>query len=966
MRSALGVEILIASVWLSACAGTQPTSKTAPTESATGSQSDVASIPAPPEPVRVLPELHSGALEPVLGEGLSGKVIAHAVNGETETFEVALSGEALSELQSPWVVFEPDGRGPASFFQWNRMADEAPHLWLRRRIPAAASGRLQVELLSSGGAYEPARRYHLDVAVPARAARNKKLNDEYLAALAGYLEGTSLGALLAGRKGDTLAGSYSYTDWSSLMRLTTGYDSVQSALLANETLRASADPAKATVPLSSLTPPRVESHPWQRMLAALPAGKRPTEALAGVTPRDFYFVRASGFSELQAVLDEADRWITQAVRLAREGGRRYDLADRYRGQLGLRKSELLKVFGPKLVKEAALVGSDPFVRQGSDVSLLLRTSDAQALINALNSKLAVDYPSGVSRSSFAHAGVTVTESRTPDGELRQFVAQLPQTTVGPLAIVSNSRGAIVRIIDVASAGTGALSDEPDFRYMLARDASVPADVLAYLGDAFVEAAVAPRQRVLDARRQLAGAELSRVAQAALLFAWLEGREPRDTKELMASPWLDKRALRHTDGSAIEFRVGAAPTSVHGSPAFLEPLIDRPTPERVTPAERDAYASFANSYASQWSDRIDPVALRVQVTRAGEGTRFDCHVRILPLQRSSDYRELEELAGKGQVRMKVPLPGAHVTLAIGKDSELRHELSGQGRSFLGKKFGVDWLGDWVRVGLADEPAVASAVQAAGLAPELPEEHDRDDFDVLATLPLYAAIDVARPGAAAMILALLRKQALEAVPDIDWGPDSEHRGTAIVRVRAQEMELFYALTKRRLFVSPDADLVRTLIDTDATTASEPTAQEPGAQLVAELQSRQPSGVLRALGWLIEHELREQSDEDARQAEVLLRGTPQRDAEARERLAKGYLGFVPATPDGKLFELGPLGVTDPVRGSAYRPVYPDLPVPGSPLEALLSAIGKVRVELGFDDEPGTSNQRSLRSRFTLERRE
>src|SRR5690606_13325718 len=221
------------------------------------------------------------------------------------------------------------------------------------------------------------------------------------------------------------------------------------------------------------------------------------------------------------------------------------------------------------------------------------------------------------------------QSSTPDGELRQFLAALPAVgDSGPVTVVSNSRGAVSRIIEVAQGAKPALAAEPDFRYMLLRDRDVPGDVLAYAGDAFVRRAVSPEQRVMDARRQLGRAELSRLGYGALLFGWLEGREPKDSRELVSQPWFDKAALRHTTGEAISFDIGQAPRSVYGTPGFLEPLIDLPTPTKVTPSERDAYDAFARQYLGQWSDNVDPIALRVQVVREAGKVTLRGHVRIL--------------------------------------------------------------------------------------------------------------------------------------------------------------------------------------------------------------------------------------------------------------------------------------------------------------------------------------------------
>ena len=44
--------------------------------------------------------------------------------------------------------------------------------------------------------------------------------------------------------------------------------------------------------------------------------------------------------------------------------------------------------------------------------------------------------------------------------------------------------------------------------------------------------------------------------------------------------------------------------------------------------------------------------------------------------------------------------------------------------------------------------------------------------------------------------------------------------------------------------------------------------------------------------------------------------------------YLGATPLTGDGGAYSLAAEGVRDPLRGSAYAPIWPPLPVPGSPM--------------------------------------
>ncbi len=78
-----------------------------------------------------------------------------------------------------------------------------------------------------------------------------------------------------------------------------------------------------------------------------------------------------------------------------------------------------------------------------------------------------------------------------------------------------------------------LADEPDLKYMLARDPGTH-QALAFLSDKFIAAVVGPQQKILAARRQEALAELLVPGYAALLHGWLFGHAPTDIKELTAA------------------------------------------------------------------------------------------------------------------------------------------------------------------------------------------------------------------------------------------------------------------------------------------------------------------------------------------------------------------------------------------------------------------------------------------------
>jgi hypothetical protein len=105
-------------------------------------------------------------------------------------------------------------------------------------------------------------------------------------------------------------------------------------------------------------------------------------------------------------------------------------------------------------------------------------------------------------------------------------------------------------------------------------------------------------------------------------------------------------------------------------------------------------------------------------------------------------------------------------------------------------------------------------------------------------------------------------------------------------------------------------------------------------------------------------------------VLRGDPAaaKDPVHARAVFRSVFGVVPLTLEGQDFTLGPDGIGFPPRGSANSPIWPDVPVPGSPLDKVLARLGRFRTAFSFDDEPGSAPGRpfqSLQARATLELR-
>ncbi len=780
------------------------------------------------------------------------------------------------------------------------------------------------------------------------------------------------------------------------METTTGLLSIQEALQHDRPLLLATSKEKRAVSLAKLAPPKSAPHPWDELLGGLSTAP-PPEPLASAVPAEFWYLRASDLSTFFRIADELDAWGTPAANLMDRRLVDLDLSHRYETELGLLRTTLGRLLGPEAIESVALAGSDPYLREGSDLTAVFKVRQGPMFNAALEGMLATHAKAhgGVTKMVVAHGATTIFVTTSADHAVRQHRA-----SAQGLEIVSNSLAAMKRVLDTLGGQHARLADEKDFRYMLARDAGGVAServpgVLAFFGDRFVAEAIGPRQKVLEARRQMAAAELMTPGFAALLYGWLNGRSPASVDELVASKLLRKEELKHADGGAIEWRPGEPARSSWGTPSDLTPLIDLLSPDTVTESERAAYDRFSRTYETYWSRYIDPAALRVRLGGPKPDT-ITADLRVMPLIEGTDYRDILELAG--QARVLAPparSDGARVVVGIGPNAGVRRELSGLASGMLGRHaFKVDFLGDWAMLGVVDRTRLADIAQnLRAPIPQAPEGEPTKHVDEIveaARIPAYAAIEIRSASAAALALAALRKMADETLRGmLSWNDRGSERGTTIFRVGlgAKSAEdgpeppssaLFYALTDKAFLVSLDEAVLRQLV-VDLADGRGPIAEASAgrtptdrSQLVFDLKGRRDAGLYTVLSWLLSDQLVRASPAPRMQAEALLRGAPERAADpaATRALHLAYFGAVPTPPHGGTYSLGPDGIRDPVLGSASSPRWPSLPVTGSIVDKLFSAVGGFRSEIAFDpeghDRPRGRGMQSLHVRTTIELRE
>lgn len=967
----------------------------------------VAKVEEPPEP---LPALRTGERTVGTHAELPATLTAYRAEGDAEYVEVRakVSGDDLSlDWDRLRVELEGAAPGHVAVLGTGTGAEEAIVL-VRRPKSAKPTDALRGSIYAQS--WQGNQRGWVRVPFAASGAPtradDKELPARWLEALSNVLEdswqrrhpwyqfaGGRLRAWFQKQPGgkslagdDFLRTRPARTDLSALMDTTTGVLSMQEALQHDRGLRLARDGGPRKVAIAELRPPPLDAHPFPAMQAALPNPQGGTpEALAAAAPADFWYARFDDIRLMLRLLDEADTWITPVVQILQQNPEDRGLADRYQRQLGLSRSELAKLFGHTVVDEVAIVGSDPYLREGSDVTMIFRLKQPEIFDAELGRQLErykAEVP-GIAVDNPSAAGVQVTRATDPAGIVRQHRAR-----VGDLAFVSNSLNALTRVLAAAQGQAPRLGDEPDLKYMLARDPGAP-QAFAFLSDKFIAAVIGPQQKILAARRQEALAELLTPGYAALLHGWIFGRAPETTAALTAGGMLGADELVHGDKSAIAFTPGQPARSPWGSPDALTPLIDLPAIDKVSEAEQIAYDNFARGYQEYWKQFIDPVAIRLGVRDEAGGSVADVDVRVLPLISATEYSDIEEVVGKSRVKVLAGERGLQAVWAVGQDSRLRREMDQLVRTLTSKgDVGLGWLGDWVLVGVDDRAGLVDLLakfdDKVQLPPEKKEGSEFEDADLwkrLGKFPFYAAAEVKNPTVLVATLAAMKAMVESVAPGtLEWGETARHRDLPIVRIGlnpkaplfprkdiADAFALYYVQTGSSLVASIDLPTLKRLLD-DMLDGRLPASGAPtDPQFVFQTRSGAGAPLWTAILWLLQGQANQATGSALLSAEILLRGAPEATSSAGglARLGMAYFGFTPLNAHGTPeFVLRPEGAADPLQGSIVAPKFPALPIPGSPIERLMQRMTAVRGEVSFDKEPEVAgpNARSLHTRFQI----
>ncbi|MCO6044684.1 DUF1559 domain-containing protein [Aeoliella sp. ICT_H6.2] len=426
---------------------------------------------------------------------------------------------------------------------------------------------------------------------------------------------------------------------------------------------------KPGIDIHSLKGPTIKSHPFAEMLGNTPSR---TSELSNLVPNDFYFVHSRSMSKLLSIVNDYEAWSSELLRQALPHTQRSTLASRTLGQLGMDPASPAMQRLDQTLVEIAVVGSDLYLNDGSDVTLLLRFAPDVEMSGLLEGELAAarNQHEQAETSQGEYAGVAYTRVTTPDRSIHAFSA----TPRPDIVIRSNSLVAFRRVLDQFANSGGdqqatsgeSLGKTSEFRYVrTVFEYGAEEDVFVYFSDPFIRQLMGPSSKITELRRRQCHVHLQMIQYASLLFQTEHGALPTSLEQLVESNCLPEAflagSLQCPDGGQYQWsqEQHRGCCSHHGCAGCMKPGCET-TAEKVTYDERLLYEAFLAEYNEYWRTYFDPIAFRIRHTP--EASRVE--TLILPLLDNSIYTAIADVLGDTPPSAILAPVSERVVLSIG--------------------------------------------------------------------------------------------------------------------------------------------------------------------------------------------------------------------------------------------------------------------------------------------------------------
>lgn len=748
-----------------------------------------------------------------------------------------------------------------------------------------------------------------------------------------------------------------------LMEFYTGRSAVNDSLQFRRGLQSGNSPPQRNTESLEALQPSVGNQEDTRLPAPVTSGQACAgcSAISAYVPADALVLEFATLKDMVHLPRLLDRKLGPLLRVAEATGGSSHLIERYRRQLALELDGFAETAGQFAVKSAAVVLSDPYLREGTDLTLIFQAENAPLLQGVLENHL--------QRARREHPDLRTTQEQiegqnvalhsTPDGRIRRF-----EHGFDDYRVLSNSRSAMARMLRVRQGSLARLSQELDYAAARARRPSGGSKERAwlYFGNGFVENLVGPRSKILESRRMRAKSELMAVDHAALLFGWMERRRPTSLAELLQSGWLERSDLTHFDGAPITWSPATGAHSKWGFAQSLQPIGDLQI-SKVNREEATAYRAFRRRYEATMNGMLDPTMLRFERTADDEDLRTELSVFPIAVggRFNSEFRHVAELVGDGRIDPGHPSSGLSASIAVGDGSPLRELFeSSVGDLFAKREITASFVGDWAKIGLDEGSAVWDLAGDKHLLPTVGgnEQAATGALDkLIPRLPVWVAVHIRSRILLTAALAAVRAKLASTIPnDVKWYEDQTYHGIRLTRVHIQEggsanaaqANAYYAVAGDVLLLSLRRDVLRSRIDevlAGRTPRGVPVSSDP-AQLALDWAPKLRGWLHNTAAGMLDRAAIDAHERACVGLRVLALGhdAPSEAPELRRSSALRLLGYEPEALQGGELRWQNGQCAGGSYGAIVEPVAPDAQNPSLQLHQVLSSISLLRATLGI----------------------
>lgn len=550
-----------------------------------------------------------------------------------------------------------------------------------------------------------------------------------------------------------------------------------------------------------------------------------TDALAAFIPADQHAVFFRDFNSMVAVLEAADRGATPVLQLFEMRASNSGAMDRYRRQLCLEVSEFAKMFGSEVISSVAFTGGDPWLRMGSDISILFEARNANAIQLVIMSRFRSAQVAGAAITEGSVGNVRWVSVQSPDRSVCSYLGTLSK---GSQVFVTNSLEQVKRLAAVESGASPSLATRDEYAYFRERYQKGAADESAFvvIPDAAIRRWCSPAARIGDSRR----------TRVAAVLAELHARNAEGIAAGVAKEGaVDTAGL--PDVGPVSWVRGVPFSASYGSLAFLTPLSELNI-TKVTAEERTMYEQFRNRYQQDFSRFMDPIAMRFSLTPAS--ARLE--VEVLPLIDGSEFNTLRDLTKNARLDPNAGDPHAesllHFIFAFNREASGLSEFREFGKSLKDVADPLGWLGGFASIYFGQSPFWSD------LAKEDAENFEKFFEKNVARIPVAANLEVTNALKFAAFITALRAFSDGTAPGMVEWTQLKYKEESYIKVAPTEASkedigldnlcLYYFPTPRLLTLSLDEKLIHSAIDryrarkearaAEKSTESQPATPEP----------------------------------------------------------------------------------------------------------------------------------------------